>query len=100
MEITAAEKIEIEKSRILTIIKGKESLESLTVAQLAEEYSTRYKCAIACYKAEFVSVEAFLKYACGVNIMPFITDSTSNRQTLYATPLFLSSSLNPKNGEN
>jgi hypothetical protein len=61
MEITAVEKIDIEKSRILTIIKGKESLESLTVAQLAEEYSTRYKCAIACYKAEFVSVEAFLK---------------------------------------
>jgi hypothetical protein len=40
MEITAVEKIDIEKSRILTIIKGKESLESLTVAQLAEEYST------------------------------------------------------------
>jgi hypothetical protein len=39
------------------------------VAQLAEEYSTRYKCAIACYKAEFVSLEAFLKYACGVNII-------------------------------
>ena len=69
MEITAAEKSEIEKSRILTIIKGKESLESLTVAQLAEEYSTRYKCAIACYKAEFVSVEAFLKYVCGVNVI-------------------------------
>ena len=29
-----------------------------------------------------------------------LSPSTSNRQTLYGTPLLLSPSLNPKNGEN
>ncbi len=38
MEITAEEKIGIEKSRVLCILKGNESNENLSV-ELAEKYS-------------------------------------------------------------
>ena len=68
MEFTAKEKMEIEKHRIVAILKEKESSESLTIEQLAEEYERRHKSGVVCYKEAFVSLEAFLKYACGVNI--------------------------------
>ena len=65
MEFTMEEKIQIEKEKILTILKDLEAMEQPSIEKLIGEYKERFTSEIQCYKAEFSSLEAFLKYPCG-----------------------------------
>ena len=76
MEFTTEEKIQIEKERILTILKDLEATEQPSIEKLIGEYKERFTSEIQCYKAEFSSLEAFLKYTCGVALLLHIFSST------------------------
>ena len=68
MEFTAAEKLQIERSRVLNLLEDWEPADEPTVDKLASEYTARYKAPLQCFKAEFASVAAFLKYSCNLII--------------------------------
>lgn len=57
------EKIKIEKERVCAIFKDMAETEGFDVEKLSKEYKERYKSDLECFKIEFASLNAFLKYA-------------------------------------
>ncbi len=68
MELSPEEKINIEKQRVFAIIKDKAGTAEFNIEELSKEYKERFKSELEQFKSEFASLNAFLKYACKINV--------------------------------
>ena len=87
MELSADEKYEVEKNRVVKILAAKEG--PMEIAELDDEYKKTFKTELGAWKLHFVTCEAFLKMGCGAEVMetrvtlaknsPVTSNSTSSQ---------------------
>ena len=54
------------RDRVVSVLKGKK--DGISIDELVEEYKEEFKSDLKCWKAEFVSLESFLRHSCSAEI--------------------------------
>lgn len=67
MELSADEKYEVERNRVVKILAAKEG--PMEIVELDDEYKKTFKTELGAWKLHFVTCEAFLKMGCGAEVM-------------------------------
>ena len=83
MELSEEELYQIERSRVIKTLQSKE--EAVELQALVDEYNEKFKPDLKMWKSRFVTIEAFLKIGCGVEISGTGVTLASNANSTIST---------------